>query len=260
MRQGGYFGFVDVFENSTTQREQEESDAVRRRAAFRAVPRPFGRANLDLFTPDTFGPSVAGFRPLGGWRTSFLGRWQDGGQFTWGDNGVAAPGVINNVDIEDSWSLDLRFQRTFTVGTQDVSFFADVFNALNRRQMALFYGAVDGNDRNAYLASLHFPESPDYSNIPGDDVVGDYRPEGVDFQPLIPVQTRSALPNPDLETIYYERETQSYIVFRDGAWVAADQGRVDEVLETKAYIDMPNQGFLNFLNPRDIFFGVRIRL
>ena len=260
VRQGGYFGFVDVFENSTTQREQEESDAVRRRAAFRAVPRPFGRFNVDLFTPADFGPSFGGFRPLAGWRTSLLGRWQDGGRFTWGDNGVAAPGVINNVDIRDSWSFDMRFQRTFTVGGQAVSFFADVFNALDRQQMSLFTGSVDGNDRNAYLASLHFPASDDYSNIPGSDVVGDYRPNGIDFQPLIPIQARGTLPNPDLDTIYYERETESYIVFRDGAWVSADQGRVDEVLDTKAYIDMPNQGFLNFLNPRDIFFGVRISL
>ena len=40
----------------------------------------------------------------------------------------------------------------------------------------------------------------------------------------------------------------------------ADAGRVSDVLETKAYIDMPNQGYLNFLNPRNVFFGVRISL
>ena len=35
---------------------------------------------------------------------------------------------------------------------------------------------------------------------------------------------------------------------------------VQEVLDTKAYIDMPNQGFLNFLEPRDIYFGIRVYL
>ena len=260
VRQSGYFGFRDVFQNTTLQREQEESDLLRRISSSRPVPRPFARANVDLFTPADFGPSLGGLRPLGGWRTSFLGRWSDGGAFTWGDNGVAAPGVANNVQIRDFWGLDLRFQRAFQVGGREVSFYADVNNALDRRQMSLFYGAVDGNDRNAYLASLHFPASNNYSNIPGSDVVGDYRPVGVAFQPLVPIPSRDNLGNPDSNTIYYESGTESYIVFRDGSWVGADPGRVSEVLETKAYIDMPNQGYLNFLNPRDVFFGVRISL
>ncbi len=260
VRQTGYFGFLDIYENSTTQREQEESDALRRAASSRPVPRPFARANVDLFSPDDFGPSAGGLYPLGGWRTSFLLRWQDGGRYTWGDNGVAAPGVSQNVDIRDRWSFDLRFQRAFQVANREVSFFADVYNALNRREMALFYGAIDGNDRNAYLSSLHFPESSDYSNIPGDDVVGTFRPDDVAYQPMTPVQNRAALARPDAGTIYYERDTQSYIVYSDGAWRPADAARVDEVLETKAYIDMPNQSYLNFLNPRDIFFGIRVSL
>ena len=260
VRQTGYFGFLDIYENTTEQRRQEESDALRRNASSRPVPRPFARANVDLFTPDDFGPSLAGLHPLGGWRTSFLLRWQDGGRATWGDNGVAPPGVTRNVGVRDRWSFDLRFQRAFQVAGREVSFFADVYNALNRQEMALYYGAVDGNDRNAYLSSLHFPESPDYSNIPGDDVVGDYRPTDVAFQPMVSIQDRESLAAPAPGTIYYERETGSYLVYNDEAWSPADAARVDEVLETKAYIDMPNQSYLNFLNPRDIFFGIRVSL
>ena len=33
---------------------------------------------------------------------------------------------------------------------------------------------------------------------------------------------------------------------------------MDQVLETKAYIDMPNQGFLTFLSPRNVYFGLRL--
>ena len=265
VRQSGYFGFRDIYENSTVQREQEESDALRRVASSRPIPRPFGRANVDVFTPTDLGPRLAGLYPLGGWQISALGRWQDGGRTTWGDNGVAPPGVANNVERRDFWGLDLRFQRTFEIGGRGVSFFADVYNALNRRQLSFTsagtpYGAIDGNDRNAYYASLHFPESPDYSNIPGDDVVGDYRPEDVPFQPMASIQTRESLAAPDGGTIYYERSTESYLVFRDGAWATADAARVQEVLDTKAYIDMPNQSYLNFLNPRDVFFGIRVSL
>lgn len=255
----GYFGFPNIYENATEQREQEESDAVRRNASSRPVPRPYGRANLDLFTPDGFGPSIAGLHPLGGWQASIIGRWQDGGRYTWGDNGAAAPGVTRNVDIEDFWQLDLRFQRTFAVAGRRATVFADVFNVTNRRDLSLFYGAVDGNDRNAYLASLHFPEG-EYSNIPGDDVVGDYRPDDVAYQPMPSIASRTQVGTPDPAAIYYERDTGSYVVFRDGTWAAADSARVEEVLDTKAYIDMPNQSYLNFLDPRDLYFGIRISL
>ena len=258
----GYFGFPRIFENSTEQRQLEESDTERRRASSRPVPRPFARANLDLFSPDTFGPRVAGVYPLGGWQMSTIGRWQDGGRFTWGDNGVAAPGVALNVGRTDFWQLDLRFQRSFVVGGRKATFFADVFNLTDRKQLSLFTGAVDGNDRNDYLASLHFPAG-EYSNIPGNDVVGDYRPDGVAFQPMVPITSRgqfSETRRPADEVIYYERDSDSYIVFQDGAFVDADPGRVQEVLDTKAYINMPNQTYLNFLNPRDVFFGIRVSL
>ncbi|MFN3596037.1 MAG: TonB-dependent receptor [Rubricoccaceae bacterium] len=254
----GSFGLPSIFENTTTQRQQEESDAVRRAAQSRPVPRPFGRLNLDFFSPRGFGPVVGGFAPLAEWRASLIGRWQDGGRFTWGDNGVAPPGVVNNVDVVDSWSFDLRFARDFTVRGRSATFFADVFNLTNRRELSLFYGAVDGNDRNAYLTSLHLPASPDYTNIPGRDRVGTYRPDNVPFQPMRSIGTRAEVNAPNDYTIYYERETQGWLVFQNGQWQTADQGRVNEVLRTKAYIDMPNQQFLNFLNPRNVFFGVRV--
>ncbi len=255
----GYFGFPSIYENSTEQREQAESDAVRRAASSRPVPRPYGRVNLDFFTPADLGPSVAGLHPLGGWQASVLGRWQDGGRYTWGDNGVARPGVTRNVDIADFWQIDLRFQRSFTLGGRRATFFADIFNVTDRRDMSLFYGAVDGNDRNAYLASLHLPEG-EYSNVPGTDKVGDYRPDDVAYQPMTPVPDRASVGTPRAEVIYYERGTGTYLVYRDDAWQDADPARVQEVLDSKAYIDMPNQSYLNFLDPRDIFFGIRLSL
>lgn len=262
VRQSGFFGFRDIFENSTEQRQQEESDALRRAASSRPVPQPFARLNLDFFSPAEFGPRAGGLYPLGGWQMSVLGRWQDGGRFTWGDNGVAAPGVARNVDIRDFWQVDLRFSRSFTVGGRRATFFADVFNLTDRRDLSLFTGARDGNDRNAYLASLHFPEG-EYSNIPGNDVVGDFRPDDVAFQPMRPINTRdefNAERPADEALIYYERDSASYIEFRDGAWQNVEAGRLQEVLDTKAYIDMPNQTYLNFLDPRDIFFGIRLSL
>ncbi|HMB93400.1 MAG TPA: carboxypeptidase-like regulatory domain-containing protein [Rhodothermales bacterium] len=256
----GYFGFRQISENPTAQREFENSDTERRRASSRPVPRPYARLNLDFFSPGDFGPALGPVHPLGDVRVSFIGSWQDGGKFTW-TGGGSVPGVLNNVDFRDSWNVNLRFSKMFDVGGNRLEVFADVFNLLNRRQLS-FNGFVDGNDQTAYLQSLHFPASPDYPNIPGDDVVGDYREEGIAYVPMTGIQSRdvfnSATTPPDPNTIYYEFDSSSYIVYQDGAWGSADAQRVDQVLEDKAYIDMPNQGFLTFLNPRDVYWGIRL--
>ncbi|MEM6337523.1 MAG: hypothetical protein AAF752_13215, partial [Bacteroidota bacterium] len=147
----------------------------------------------------------------------------------------------------------------------ELQFFGDVFNLLNRKVMSPFYGAVDGNDYTAYMRSLHLPapETPgEYGNIVGTDRPGDFRAEGVEFQPIEQIQTRDEFNEgartPNTRAIYFERSTDSYIVFGDGTWQPVEQGRLDQVLEDKAYIDMPNQSFLNFLNPRQAYFGIRV--
>ncbi len=254
----GFFGFRAIDENTTVQNERENNDAERRAAQSRPVPRPYARLNLDLFTPDDFGPQYSVFRPLGGWRVSLVGQWRDGGSVTWAGGGTK-PGVLNNVDVRDPWQIDLRFARTFDLRGRELTFFADIFNLTNRKQFSSA-GFVDGPDRDAYLSSLHLPASEDYPNIVGDDNYGTVRDFDVTYVPMVGIPTRSSESTPRPEAIYYEFETESYIVFRDGAWTPADQGRVQQVLADKAYVDMPNQSFLTFLGPRDVFFGIRLNL
>lgn len=256
----GYFGFDEVNENQTVQREFENSDQERRQAFTDPVPRPYARLNLDVISPSDFGPDVAGLRPLADWRISFIGAWREGSKFTW-TGGGAIPGVRNNVEFVDYWNLDLRLTKNFSVGNARAQFFADFFNTLNTRRLS-FAGFVDGNDQNAYLRSLHLPSSPHYNNIPGDDEIGAFRDYDVPFQPMTGIPSRSVFEGseqqPDPGTIYFESATEEWIVFENGTWRPADRGRVEQALEEKAYIDMPNQSFLTFLNPRDIYFGLRL--
>ena len=255
----GYFGLRRNFENPTAQREFEESDAERRRASSRPVPRPYGRLNLDIISPSDFGPKTGAFHPLGGWRASFIGSWRQGSKYTW-TGGGAVPGVLNNVSFRDSWNLNLRFSKQFDIRGRRAQFFVDVFNVLNRRTLS-FSGFVDGNDQNAYLRSLHLPESDDYAtNIPGQDKIGAWRDYDVSFQPMQRIPGRASVTAPDPGVIYWEYDTRTWLEYRDGAWAPADRGKVDAALEDKAYIDMPNQNYLTFLNPRDIYWGIRITL
>ena len=46
--------------------------------------------------------------------------------------------------------------------------------------------------------------------------------------------------------------------FANGKWSEVDGGRMQQILDDKAYIDMPNNSSFDFLNPRQIFFGINL--
>ena len=256
----GYFGFSQQSENKTAQREFEASDAQRRAASNRPVPQPYARLNLDFIAPKDFGPRLGEMRPLGGWRASVLTTWSAGSKFTWAGGG-SKPGVLNNTQFRDVWNVNLRLTKNFEVKGRRAQFFVDIFNLTNAQRLS-FNGFFDGVDQTAYLLSLHLPESPDYPNIPGQDYIGDYRAAGADYQPMFGIQNRSAFNMttslPEAGVVYWEAETRQFLEFAGGAWQQVEQGRIDQILEDKAYIDMPNQGFLTFLDPRDIYWGIRL--
>jgi hypothetical protein len=60
------------------------------------------------------------------------------------------------------------------------------------------------------------------------------------------------------ETIYFESSTDTYQEYESGTWVEVSRSKMANIIETNAYIDMPNQTSFNFLNPRNIFMGLRI--
>ncbi len=45
--------------------------------------------------------------------------------------------------------------------------------------------------------------------------------------------------------------------FRAGEFVPADPKLVEQVLKDKAYIDMPNETYRTFVNPRSVTFGMK---
>ncbi|MDX1740128.1 MAG: TonB-dependent receptor, partial [Rhodothermales bacterium] len=243
----GYFGLDEFSGNPTEQRVFEDNDAERRAQQSRPVPRPYARVNLILDTPNNFGPVLGNARPLGDWTVSLLGFWRKGSPLSWANSFSVPPAATNNLRFKDFWDFDLRISKNFELAGNRAQFFIDINNLFNRKTLN-FNGAFDGVDLTAYVASLHLPENEFYDNIPGDDKPGDYRDYDVAFQPMelttVISETRPAMEG----VIYYNPETRQFLELSGEQLAEVEQGRLDKILDTKAYIDMPNQSYLTFLN------------
>ena len=256
----GRFGFTTFYENPATQRDFERE--TRANLQSKPVPRPYARVNLDFFTPMDFGPQWGWFRPLGDWRLNLVWSWRAGTYMTWA-GGASIPGITNNVQYRDSWNINARISKNLATANTRIQFFVDIQNLTNRMELST-YGFVDGNDYNDYMRSLHYKQSlydeVGYTGVPGNDRPGVFRRPGIEFVPIEAVNNINNVGNPRSRPLYYQTSNQTYYQFIDGQWVQADRKFVDQVLKDKAYIDMPNQHFFNFLNPRNFLLGVRVSI
>ena len=253
----GQFGVPVVFESISEQRryEQQNKDIYQQE---KPLPRPYARAHLALHTPAGFGPKLLGGNPLQNWAVTLIGEWRSGGYFTW--TNTNARGVFQNVKIRDFTDVQLTLNKTFNLNKVQVTLFAEVNNLFNTRYLS-GAGFYNGLDQIAYLESLHLPKSGAYNNIPGEDKIGDFRKIGDDGEPIAfqPIRQTGNIANETIVEglIYYDLATQKYMEHGAEGWAEVEKGRMQKIMDDKAYIDMPNQGYFNFLNPRQIFFGIR---
>ncbi|MBI5472958.1 MAG: TonB-dependent receptor [Ignavibacteriae bacterium] len=267
VRSYAYFGYTKYVANKSQQGTYEAQNITTR--VSKPVPLPYARANVDFYTPPDFGPGTEGLSLLGDWRINLTGRWTSGYYFTW-DGGISTPGLENNAQWRDSWGADMRISKSFRIMGVDLQVFADITNLFNIKNMSE-YGFVDLNDRLNYFKSLHMPEGVagdaltqklKYPNIPGDDRPGDYRQNGAAFQPVVVVANMSDLgsntANSQTRPFYYVANSRQYYQLVNGSWQEVESARLQKVLDDKAYIDMPNLDTFSFLNPRNIFYGIRL--
>jgi hypothetical protein len=58
--------------------------------------------------------------------------------------------------------------------------------------------------------------------------------------------------------LYYDAQKQQYYWWNSTSQsFYQDSNRTQKVLDSKAYIDMPNLDFFTFLDPRNFFWGIR---
>ncbi len=253
----GYFGTNQYYENPADQREYLRKNPVQSKPR----PQPRFKSNIDLHSPVDFGPTFLGQRLLSDWHFNFIARWTAGSWFTYNPNNV--PGIQYNFQWTNTYYLDLKITKIFPLKNLDVKFFADISNLLNFRSFSglSFYGI---HDRDDYFQSLHLPEDLakplGYNNIPGNDKPGDYRKDDVEYVPMgwIQDQTSMTAQNANPKVIYYDASTKSYVQSVNEEWTAVAKSKVQKILDDKAYIDMPNQTYFTFLDPRSIFFGITL--
>jgi len=249
----GYFGVKTYFENPAEQRDYLKSNP------YQTKPKPIPRvkANLDLHTPNDFGPSFGQQYPLGGWHMNFLVYWRQGYYMTWNPKNYS--GILYNFQYNNYNKVDLKISKVFDFDRFRVMVFADVSNLFNFKYFSNS-SFLDIHDYNYYMNSLHLPkgktEKLGYDCIPGDDQPGDFRKTGVKFQPMEFVNDYTTYARPDPAVIYWDATTENYVQYVEGAWTEVSQSKIDKIIKDKAYIDMPNQSFYTFLDPRDIFIGV----
>ena len=258
VKSSGLFGKSKLFENPSEQREYDTNTKALYQS--KPIPQPFARANLTISSPSDFGPKLGNFYPLGGWSTNTLLFWREG-YFTYAHN--VYPGVSSNSPIllqyNNYSNISMKIHRDLKIGKVNVGIFAEINNLFNTKRLSLA-GFYNADDQLAYFQSLHLPESSAYQNIIGSDRIGEFRDDGVEFQPILQVSFLDGLGESDIreEAIYFESSTDTYQEYEAGTWVEVPQSKMGNIFETNAYIDMPNQTSFNFLNPRNIFMGLRI--
>lgn len=285
---GGNFGVSNVFENRVEMRNYLLTSTDFYPST--PIPEPYGRANIELLVPEDLGPEIAGTHILGDWRINFLGEWRGGQTLTF--NGQSLVGgrastreLQGNIKTRDFYTLDMRFSKAFNTAVGEAQFFVDLTNVLNIRHMYNFGG---GRDNEQYLRSLHLPDDTfeglpsgkptNYTLIPGSDQVGDFREPGV---PFVPIEAGD-LPDtgvtlsydlggyaPHNSPLYYVPNAcssgepycgGSYYQWDGSSFVEASGSFIDKVEDDKAYINMPNLLYNTFMNPRNVYFGLRITL
>ncbi|MEZ4700003.1 MAG: TonB-dependent receptor [Rhodothermales bacterium] len=262
----GNFGYQQFYENSFDQRNYLRNSTDFRITA--PVAQPFARMNVTFLTPPDFKQDVAGGF-LANWRVNLLGEWRKGEAFIWSNRGNF-PELDNNVRWKDYWMFDLRFTKHINTNFGNAQIFADISNVFNIRHLSRYtaFYTQNADDFEFYMRSLHLPgdiyqdlrdqTALPYLWIPGSDQPGDFRKNGIAFQPIETTGSLSGVSAPNTTAWYWAQDTGNYSRWNGSAWEAVPEGDVKKALDDKAYIDMPNMRFASFLNPRAVTFGVRV--
>ncbi|HKJ67830.1 MAG TPA: hypothetical protein VKA68_07720, partial [bacterium] len=190
VRTEGYVGRQEYFEDIRQMRIYGLQNPYQERP----LARPVARAHLRFRTPQNFGPTYAGFKPLGGWSLSFLYTHQAGHYETW--DPLNTYELQDNIQWADYNRVDAKISYDVLGGNQSLRLYLDITNVFNIKNLTTL-AFSDENDRRAYLESLHLPmyEGKKYQDAgytAGNDEPGDLQDEN-----------KPHINNPNRRFLYY---------------------------------------------------------
>lgn len=255
----GYFGVQTVYENPADQRNYLKINPKQ----FKPRPVPRAKSVIDFHTPADFGPRLLGRKLLGDWHLNIVSSWTSGSWFTYNPNNL--PGVEYNLRWKSTKMVNMKLAKTFYFNRMSLKFFVDVNNVLNIKNFSRM-GFFDAHDYDYYMKSLLLPAEKRremglqvFPRLKAKDEPGDVRPEGVEFVPLEWISDIQTLRDPQERAIYYDAASDSYLQWNaNQGWHEVDPDYLNEVVDQRAYIDMPNLSPFVFLNPRDVFLGINV--
>lgn len=170
----GYIGRERYFEDPREQRIEGLQNP------YQEVPvaRPFARASLLFSTPQDFGPTMGGFKPLANIRFNTLFHYKAGRYETW--DPLDTRELQDNIQYKPSYIFDMRLSKMLNLAGFNAEAFIDVNNVFNYEANWSGEAFSSGDDRRKYLESLHLPmyNAEEYQGVGytgGNDKVGELR-------------------------------------------------------------------------------------
>ena len=124
----GQYGLAAVYENQLEARNSE----LRSPNVNHVQPIPRANINLNLHTPQKFGPKIWGGYPLSKFYANIFFRWQSGGQMLLNPEEPDVK-LRNYVDIVNTWNIDLRASKSFSTSFGDLEFVLTVKNLTDNK-------------------------------------------------------------------------------------------------------------------------------
>jgi len=169
LKSWGQTGLRYVYENRLQARDEERDPNI-----ITTEPDQRAHVNINFHTPSSFGPSVAGTRPLGGINLNFLVDWKDGGKVVIEYDPTT--GEQKKADVVDYSNVDLRASKLFRLKNVKVELVLTVVNLFNQKR--LFIGGMSSAQYDRYRESLHFPFEEGEQK--GNDKWGEWNKEHID--------------------------------------------------------------------------------
>jgi outer membrane receptor protein involved in Fe transport len=124
----GQSGLAQVFENRLKARDNE----LRSPNVITTEPRPRANVNLNLHTPDDFGPEFLGVRWFASIFANFFFEWRDGGRFLLNPEEPDVK-LRTYVDVVNYWNIDFRGSKMFSTPVGKLEFVVTIKNLTNNK-------------------------------------------------------------------------------------------------------------------------------